>query len=239
MLTIDLDALPPGPDRRILDLGCGAGRHLHALRHHGPGLVIGADLSPAEVAAARDGLNGLPPSAHVGGAGFVVADAGRLPFAGTSFDAVLCAEVLEHLPDHRPALAEIARVLKPGGVLALSVPRFWPEWLCWRLSRDYPAPASPGGHVRIFRAHALRREVERLGFRWRRGHGAHALHTPYWWLHCALWHRRERSRLLRAYHRLLVWDLTRQPALLRRLEALLNPVLGKSIVLYFERTPRP
>lgn len=239
MLTIDLDTLPLDPGRRILDLGCGAGRHLHGLRHRAPVAVIGVDLSLAEVTAARAGLESLPPPAHAGSAGFAVADATRLPFAATSFDAVLCAEVLEHLPDHRSALAEIARVLRPGGLLALSVPRFWPEWLCWRLSRDYPAPASPGGHVRIFRARALRREVEHLGFSWRRGHGAHALHTPYWWLQCALWHRRERSRLVRAYHRLLVWDLTRQPTLLRRLEALLNPILGKSVVLYFERTPRP
>ena len=65
------------------------------------------------------------------------------------YDAVICSEVLEHLESLDDAVSEIVRVLKPGGVLAVSVPRFIPELICWKLSSEYSK--TPGGHVRIFR----------------------------------------------------------------------------------------
>jgi hypothetical protein len=123
--------------------------------------------------------------------------------------------------------------LKPGGVLAASVPRAWPERICWWLSDAYHA--NEGGHVRIFSARELERDIESRGFRRYARHGAHALHAPYWWLQCLLWERRAESRLVAAYHRLLVWDLMQRPALTRALEWLLNPVLGKSVVMYFRK----
>ena len=232
MWTVDLDALGLRDGERVLDLGCGEGRHVHALRCRGGVDVVGADLAHDRVAAARDGLATLSVP-QAGSADFLVADALRLPFGDRSFDHVVCSEVLEHLPDYRSALREIDRVLRAGGTLSVSVPRFWPEWLCWRLSAEYHR--EEGGHVRIFRASRLRGEIEALGLRYQRRHWAHALHTPYWWLQCLLWRRRSRSRLVRAYHRLLVWDLMRRPALTRMMEAALDPVLGKSVVLYFAK----
>ena len=62
-------------------------------------------------------------------------------------------------------------------------------------------------------------------------HHAHALHAPYWWLNCALGQQSVPSRL---YHRLLVWDIVRRPLLTRVTEQALNPVLGKSLVMYAE-----
>jgi SAM-dependent methyltransferase len=141
--------------------------------------------------------------------------------------------VLEHIGPYRAVLAEIRRVLKPGGALVASVPRYWPEWICWALSDAYHA--NEGGHVRIFRAAELERDIEALGFRRYRRHWAHALHSPFWWLKCLLWERRDESRLIALYHRLLVWDLMERPRLTRWLEALLNPVMGKSVVMYFEK----
>ena len=52
-----------------------------------------------------------------------------------------------------------------------------------------------------------------------------------------MWERQERSRLVAAYHRLLVWDLMHRPWITRTLERLLNPVLGKSVVMYFRKAP--
>lgn len=236
MLTVRLDALDLAPGMRVLDLGCGRGRHLHAL-YWGeiPVHATGVDLSFEETCAAADGFFTLPPppesadrSATLG-----AADAARLPFPDASFDRVICSEVLEHVPDPDAALAEIARVLKPGGRFALSVPRWWPEAICWRLSRGYSA--TPGGHVRIFHDRALNAAAKTAGFARYRRHWAHALHSPYWWLQCAVWERRETSGLVDLYRRFLEWDLMQRPLLTRALEAALNPVMGKSVAMYFTK----
>jgi hypothetical protein len=116
------------------------------------------------------------------------------------------------------------------------VPRQWPEWICWQLSEGYRT--TPGGHIRIFNATHLRREIERTGFTFEGRDSAHALHVPYWWLKCLFWRRDEELWLVRLYHKLLVWDLVRRPWITRAIEAVLNPVMGKSIVLYFRKPGR-
>jgi len=237
MLTIDLDALDFSPGARVLDLGCGQGRHIHNIYYRAPVHAVGIDLSPEDAALTRDGLTYFPPPApRTGGvpsAHILVADAARLPFACQAFDIVICSEVLEHIQNYKAALQEITRILKPGGTLALSVPRAWPEWVCWTLSNDYHT--SPGGHVRIFNAQALTQDVRNCGFTLTRAHGAHALHVPYWWLKCLFWRRRDTLWLIRLYHKILIWDLTRRPWVTRALEAMLNPFMGKSVVLYFSK----
>ncbi|MCC5982249.1 MAG: class I SAM-dependent methyltransferase [Oceanicaulis sp.] len=236
MITLNLDHLALKDGERVLDLGCGRGRHLHALYWHERALdVTGLDLDFADLGAAIDGFFELPPPAESPprSAVFSVGDAGRLPFADASFDVVICCEVLEHLPDVDAALAEITRVLKPGGRFALSVPRYWPEKICWTLSTEYHN--TPGGHVRIFKDGELRRRVEAQGYRFYRRHWAHALHSPYWWLQCALWEKRETSGAVKTYRKLLEWDLLSAPRLTRWSEQALNPLLGKSVALYFEK----
>jgi hypothetical protein len=133
-------------------------------------------------------------------------------------------------------------VLKQGGRLCISVPRQWPEWVCWQLSEGYRN--TPGGHIRIFDATHLRREVTRQGFVFGGQGSAHALHVPYWWLKCLFWRWDPEPWLVRTYHKLLVWDLMRRPWMTRTLDALLNPIMGKSVVLYFtkqddDKTPPP
>ena len=82
-------------------------------------------------------------------------------------------------------------------------------------------------------ADVLRRQIIARGFVFRLRHWAHALHVPYWWLRCLFWRNGANFAPVRWYHRLLVWDLLQRPRLTRSLDALLNPIMGKSVVLYF------
>lgn len=235
MRTLDLDRLGLKDGMRALDLGCGAGRHVHAMFYHAQATIIGVDLGFEDVKRTRQGFE-ASPDLEAGSRrrfGLAVADALRLPFPDGAFDIVICSEVLEHIPDYGAALREITRVLKPGGRLGVSVPRYWPESLNWRLEERYHR--APGGHIRIFRPRTLEKEIQAHGMRFTGHHHAHALHSPYWWLQCALWDSRDTSVLVRAYRRLLEWDILKRPALTRGLEALLNPVMGKSIAMYFTK----
>ena len=224
-----------------MDIGCGEGRHAIAVWQAGSAVSVGLDINHVELRVAKQRAEETDAYHADGGAPgrllLLRGDGARLPFGDDSFDRVICSEVLEHLTDYRAVLREIRRVLKPNGLFCASVPRYWPEWLCWRLSKQYPL--EPGGHVRIFRAGALRRAVEACGFRRYRRHWAHALHTPFWWLKCMFWERRETHWLIRGYHRLLVWDMMRRARVTRWTEQLLNPLLGKSVVMYFHGASKP
>jgi SAM-dependent methyltransferase len=229
MLTVDFDRFPIAPGERVLDLGCGAGRHAFELYRRGAD-VVALDRDEAELVGVRRMFGamqaaGEPPAAARATA--VRGDVLDLPFPDGSFDAVIAAEVLEHVPADERAMAEIARVLRPGGRIAVTVPRWWPERICWALSRSYHDV--PGGHVRIYRGDELGDRLVAAGFELQGGHHAHALHSPYWWLNCAFGQQSVPSR---AYHQLLVWDIVNRPWLTRTLEQGLNPVLGKSLVLY-------
>jgi SAM-dependent methyltransferase len=235
MQTVRLDLLGLEDGERLLDLGCGAGRHMHAAYYGARCHVVGVDLGLDDLKRTRDGFGSLPDMDTNSGRFFSLAQGSalNLPFADRSFDRIICSEVLEHIPDYRQALHEIMRVLKPGGTFAVSVPRFWPERLCWAISDDYHN--APGGHIRIFREEELRRAVEGNGLRYRRRHFAHGLHAPYWWLKCAVGVNREDNHLVNLYKRFLEWDILSRPLLTRALEAIAAPLMGKSVVLYFAK----
>jgi SAM-dependent methyltransferase len=238
VLTVDFDRLAVPPGGRLLDVGCGQGRHAFEAVRRGA-RVVAVDREPADckdtagmLAALATGGEPLPPTA----AGWALtADGLALPFPDASFDRIVAAEVLEHVPDDEAAVAELVRVLRPGGRLAVTVPRWFPERVCWALAEDYHAPAVPGGHVRIYRRRELARRLRAAGLRPVGSHHAHALHSPYWWLKCAVGVKNDDARTVRLYHRFLVWDIVHPHRWVRLLERLLNPVLGKSLVVYLEK----
>ena len=234
MLTVDFRRLALRAGDKVLDLGCGAGRHAFEAHRRGAHVVaFDRDGGETQDTAAMLGAMRLAGEAPTGALGTAVnGNALSLPFVDGAFDRVIAAEVLEHLPADVEAMAELVRVLRPGGTMAVTVPRWFPERVCWALSDEYHAPHVPDGHVRIYRRSRLAWLVAASGLRPTSVHHAHALHTPYWWLKCALGLENGGRWPVRTYHRFLVWEITRRPRPVRVLERALNPVLGKSLVLY-------
>ena len=241
METVDYRRLGLGPGDRLLDLGCGFGRHAYGALRRGAD-VVACDLGHAELAEVRSMVAALRAAGEIpaGAIGTAVgADARRLPFADGAFDRIIAAEILEHIVDDGAAVTELARLLRPGGTLAVTVPAWLPEKVCWLLSKDYHAPAVPDGHVRIYSLRRMRALLRSAGLVPGHSHRAHALHAPYWWLRCAVGPRNDDHRLVRAYHRLLCWEIERQPRPARLVELLLRPLIGKSVVLYATKAPTP
>ena len=113
------------------------------------------------------------------------------------------------------------------------MPRAWPEKICWLLSDDYHN--EPGGHVRIFNANALRKSFEDRGFRFSQKHHAHGLHSPYWWLKCLVGVKNDQNIFVRIYHKVLVLEILQNPWYLKLLTKIMDPLMGKSVVLYFDK----
>ena len=232
VLTVDFSRFPLAPGDRVLDLGCGAGRHAFECYRRGA-RVVALDRDGAEVRQVAGWLAAMREAGEAPADAAAVAvegDALALPFPDDSFDALIVSEVMEHIPDDKGLLAEAVRVLRPGGRIAVTVPRYGPERVCWALSDAYHQVE--GGHIRIYRADQLLARLREAGLRPYGTHHAHALHSPYWWLKCAVGVDNDRALPVRAYHKLLVWDLMRKPAATRVAERLLDPVLGKSFVAY-------
>ncbi|MEO7428797.1 MAG: class I SAM-dependent methyltransferase [Acidimicrobiales bacterium] len=239
MLTVRFDELGVREGDLLLDMGCGAGRHAFESYRRGA-RVVAFDYSAAEL---KD-VGGLFAAMHEAGeagtepgalAATTNGDALRLPFPDDTFDRIIASEVLEHVTDDQVALEEIFRVLKPGGTLAATVPSWLPEQVCWALSNEYHSPFVEGGHVRIYSEPKLRARMRTAGLRPGAAHHAHALHSPYWWLKCAVGPTNDDHPLVKAYLQVLIWDIAQtQPMgrITRLAERVLNPVLGKSIVVY-------
>jgi SAM-dependent methyltransferase len=234
LLTIRFDQLGVRPGDLVLDAGAGFGRHAFALARQGAN-VIALDYAQGEVASTRATFAAMAEAGEIAEERFVgglQGDATRLPFADSSFDRVITSEVLEHIEADTAAITEFVRVLKPGGTFAATVPTWLPEKINWMLSDEYHAPKAVGGHVRIYTATELKAKLRSAGLAITGSHHAHALHSPYWWLKCAVGVRRDDHRLVQAYKRLLEWEIVRQPRSMRAFERAASPVLGKSYIVY-------
>jgi len=232
MLTVEFHRLPIQPGTRLLDLGCGAGRHAFEAARRGAEVVaLDADHSELQRVCAVAGA--MAEAGEIQAPASIIAasgDATKMPFPDDSFDLVIAAEVLEHIPADQRAINEISRVLRPGGIAAVTVPAWLPERVCWALSDDYHNV--PGGHVRIFTRRELEIKLRRAGLDVGAHHHAHSLHSPYWWLKCAVGVQDDDNPLASAYHKLLVWDIMRKPAITQLTDRALNPLIGKSLVVY-------
>jgi ubiquinone/menaquinone biosynthesis C-methylase UbiE len=232
MLTVDLDLFGIEPGQHVLDMGCGGGRHAFAVLRRGA-RVVAFDASRDELDGVRTMAAAMAAAGEVPAGGqllCVEGDALALPFDDASFDRIIAAEVLEHIPDDRGAIAELVRVLAPGGRIAVTVPSRFPEQVNWLLDSDYHD--TPGGHVRIYAKTELEERLRDAGLDVRGSRRAHALHSPYWWIRCAGGVKRDDRWLARRYHDVLVKQIMQDPPLLRRIDDTLNPLLGKSLILY-------
>lgn len=232
MLTVDFHKLNIRPGMRILDAGCGAGRHIGTVYLRSRVDVVGIDLKWEDLKKSQFTLR---MSEGEGRGPWMISqsDVTSIPFKDESFDLVICSEVLEHIPDNKSAISELMRVLKPGGDLVVSVPRFFPERICWALSESYHQ--EPGGHIRIYRKKELLNLLEGAGARCTAVRYKHGLHAPYWWLKCLVGHKKEDSLPVNLYKRFLEWDIIKNPPLTRFLERILNPFIAKSIVYYLKK----
>jgi SAM-dependent methyltransferase len=236
VLTVDYEKLELHAGDRLLDIGCGFGRHSYEALRRGAD-VVSSDFSLPELVevdntvTAMEALGELPDgvsSASCNG------DVTKLPFPDASFDRIVASEILEHIDDDVGALEELVRVLRPGGTFAATIPATIPEKICWMITDEYHAPKVEGGHVRIYGRGELARRMEAAGLTVFHHHRAHALHTPYWWLRCAVGPQRDVNEhpLTKAYNKLLEWDIMSQPVVTKLADRALNPVLGKSLVVY-------
>lgn len=228
LLTVDLERLRVGPGDLLLDAGCGEGRHCFGALERGA-RVVGLDLDRDSLRLAGRAL--VRRAAERGGlGGMLQGNTFALPFRDATFDRVICAEVMEHVHDFRAAARELARVTKPGGRLAITIPTATSEHLYLRLGDDYFE--SPGGHIRIFRPRQLALGLADAGLATEGVGFAHGLHTPYWVLRSVVGlPRADESRLVREYRLMLIRaTASRWMDLLER--HLLNFICPKSVILY-------
>jgi SAM-dependent methyltransferase len=226
LLTVDLERLRLRPGEKLLDAGCGEGRHCYGALERGA-RVVGLDLDRAAVGGLRK------RAAERGSLGEMLqGNTFHLPFADETFDKVICSEVMEHVHDYRAAARELARVTKPDGMVAVTIPTATSENLYLRVGDDYFE--SPGGHIRIFRPRELAHGLASVGLATVGVGFAHALHTPYWVLRSiAGLPKADESALVRAYRLFLIratgsWAMT-------RLEKVLDYCFPKSLILYAEK----
>jgi SAM-dependent methyltransferase len=241
MLTVDYDKFDLHAGDLLLDLGCGFGRHTYEALVRGAD-VVSCDMALPELEAIRNTAPILVDDGLFDGSlmrSQVQGDGTRLPYPDETFDKIIASEVLEHVPDDQAAYDEFMRILKPGGTIAVTVPATFPEKICWKLSDEYYAPKAEGGHVRIYTEDEVREKLRGAGLDPVDSHRAHALHSPYWWIRCAVGVNNEvdDNWSVKTYHKLLEWDIVKQPWLTRTAEKVLNPVLGKSLVVYATKSP--
>lgn len=159
----------PKDDSVILDMPCGRGFYLNMLRYVSKARLIGADLDEEVIHKARENVG------HLDGLALLRANIYNLPFPDATFDAVILSEVLEHIDDDVAGLKEAFRVLKPGGVAAITVPNanypFWWDPINKSLETVFGTHISRGpfagiwaNHVRLYTPEQLRNTALGAGF---------------------------------------------------------------------------
>ncbi len=229
--SIDPALMDIGPDDKVIDLGCGTGRHVLELSKI-PSNIIGADISRNDIRAGRYLLEIMRRRDEVNARVHWLQTAGeRLPFKDGAFDRVICTETLEHVDDETVLARELARVLKPGGILAISVPDEFSEKIFWKFSTNYRTHA--GGHVRIFRRPEIVNLMRIAGLQPYAVRYRHSLETVYWLSHIAFWSDwGKQGPITRAFRNVLDSQRARASKIMTLLDDVGNRALPKSIVVY-------
>jgi len=231
VLTIDYDLLEIKDGERILDVGCGEGRHSWEACKTANCLVYALDIEVEGLNKARKTLQAMDKKEECKGSWVLIkGDTTRLPFKDAAFDKIVCSEVLEHVPDDQQAIKEMVRVLKDDGIIAISVPAYFTETICWKISREYHD--HPGGHVRIYKTNELLSPLRQNNLHIFATRRKHALHSPYWISRCLFGVNREKALIPSLYHKFLVWDIKTGSKPVRLLENFLNHFFPKSTVVY-------
>lgn len=163
------DWVEPSDEKLILDFPCGRGFYLNMFRYVSSCRLIGAELDWDVLQKAKRNVGDLPDLE------LMRANVYHMPYADNTFDAVIMSEILEHIDDDVQALREAFRVLKPGGVVAITVPNadypfLWDpinrtlEWLFGRHIQHGPFAGIWANHVRLYWRDDLRRAVSEAGF---------------------------------------------------------------------------
>lgn len=161
--------IPLGDDARILDCACGRGFYLNMIRHVSRCALVGLELEDEIIRKAQRNVGHLP------GITLTRGNIYALPFPDDWFDGVILSEILEHIDDDVAGLREVRRVLKPGGVVAITVPNanypfLWDpinktlETLFRTKIRRGPLAGIWANHVRLYTREQLRAAVEQAGF---------------------------------------------------------------------------
>jgi SAM-dependent methyltransferase len=229
--SIDPALLDIAPSDRVIDLGCGTGRHVLELARS-PANVIGADISRHDLRIGRFLLEIMRREGDVRARVHWLQTAGeRLPFVDGAFDRVICTETLEHVDDDAVLARELVRVLKPGGILCVSVPDEYSERAFWKLSKNYRTHA--GGHVRIYARPQIVRLLREAGLRPYAVRYRHSLETLYWLSHIAFWSDwGKQGPITRVFRKALDSQRARKSRIVSALDDIGNRVLPKSIVVY-------
>jgi SAM-dependent methyltransferase len=231
MLTIDYDLIGIKDGERVLDVGCGEGRHSWEACKRNDCLVCALDIEEVDLKKAHYALYLMDKQGETRGKWLLLkGDITSLPFKDASFDKIICSEVLEHVPDDIQGIRELVRVLKDDGTLAVSVPSYLPETICWKLCRMYHD--RPGGHIRIYKSSEIISKLQQNNLAIYAVRRKHALHSFYWISRCLFGVNNEKAIIPSLYYKFLVWDINNERLLVRLLDSFLNNFFSKSLVLY-------
>lgn len=237
MLTIDYSLLKIRDGERVLDIGCGTGRHSWEACRHACCLVCALDIDGEELLRSKGVFTTMDAQGESRGQwSLLQGSATSLPFKAASFDKIICSEVLEHVTDDTQSIKEMTRVLKDAGTIAISVPNYLPEAICWKISSEYHNHA--GGHVRIYKPDELLSQLRGNDLHVYATHRKHALHSVYWICRCIFGVNNEKALVPSLYHRFLVWDIKTKSRPVRWLEGVLDRFFPKSIVFYASKNER-
>jgi len=236
VLTIDYRLLGVRDGERVLDIGCGGGRHSLEACKIADCLVYALDVDSEELGNLGQMFQALHEQGEERGRWALIRGSIlTLPFPDASFDKIICSEVLEHIIDDNKGVSEIVRVLKDDGMIAVSVPNYLPEAICWKLSRDYHN--QPGGHIRIYKNGELAAKLEQNNLCINVTRRKHALHSIYWIFRCLFGYGREKAIIPSLYYKFLVWDLKTGTRMVRFIDDFLNHIFPKSIAFYASKVP--